>query len=188
MRNPVVSLSLPALAGLFCGVLAGCGSEGSDAPLDQRVIEVVSPSFTVAPGQEITKCIDVRLATTKPSNVVRIESNLINESHHLILYRSSSEVEKPTPYECSPFNGALDGTLPLYIAQTANTVVELPQSPKKIALRVAAGQMVRLEMHYINYDTTKSEEAQATVKLTTIDELEVDDYAELMFWGTANIN
>jgi len=167
---------------------AACSSEGGGQPADPKIIHVESPAFEVRPGQEITRCIDVKLTTTKATNIIKIQSSLAPGSHHLILYRSNETAEKPTPYACSPFVGALGGTLPIYIAQTEGTVVELPQTPKRTALKLLAGQMVRLEMHYVNYDTARSIMGQGSVDLTTIDDLEVDQYAELMFWGSSQIS
>jgi hypothetical protein len=131
--------------------------------------------------------VTVKLPTTVPTSIVKMESSLGPSSHHLILYRSGETVEQKTPFSCAPFGGALDGTLPLYIAQTANTVLEFPKTPRRVAVKLAAGQMVRIEMHYINYGTAPVT-AQGSVKLTTIDELQVDDYADLLFWGNAKID
>ncbi|MCC6996331.1 MAG: hypothetical protein IT370_17100 [Deltaproteobacteria bacterium] len=182
--NKLYALALVGLVGF------GCSSEGGDdGPAEvPRLLTVASPQFEVKAGQEITKCVDFRLPTEKASNIVKIKSTLAAGSHHLILYRSAESAEKPTPYTCSPFTGALNGTLPIYIAQTEGTTIELPQTPKRVALKLLAGQMVRLEMHYVNYDTTKSIMGSGSVELTTIDDLMVDEYAELMFWGSTQIN
>src|SRR5262249_47644054 len=104
---------------------------------------------TVQPGVEKTQCITKRLGNPNAIHVGTIHNTLGNASHHMIVYRVSDTVEKPDPTDCQPFTDTLDPSKgsPLMITQKKDEVLTLPQG---VAYSIAANQMLRLEMHYIN--------------------------------------
>ena len=115
-------------------------------------IELSIGPIPLAPGQETTVCTVMRLPTQVPIDVLQIDAKLAPGSHHLIFYKSSLTQEQPTPTKCNPldigFGQAMPKNVPLYIAETAE-MNALPL-PTGAAYHIEAGQMVKLEAHYLN--------------------------------------
>src|SRR5262245_40498469 len=115
---------------LLITLLGGCGGESSTpAPTPGPLVmaaEVTIGPFTLDPGAEMTKCITRRLPNTAPLDIARIESTLSPGSHHLILYQTSETTEVTDPVDCTPFVGILSGTLPLLLAQSSGSKIDLP--------------------------------------------------------------
>ena len=51
----------------------------------------------------------VRLPNATEIDVLRIDAKLLPGSHHLIFYKSSDTVERPTPYDCPPLDIGFGG-------------------------------------------------------------------------------
>lgn len=105
----------------------------------------------VAPGEEGTECVQVRLSNTAPVNVIRLHNTLSLASHHFIV----SKVTDPEGAEaaiapCVAFRGAIKGA-PLTITQKKDDDIELPAG---VAYNLAAGQVMHLELHYLNVGST----------------------------------
>jgi hypothetical protein len=166
--------ALVALAGIG-GALVACdgGTPGTDSgtppldvdptvdaprpdvgtlPSDAGAVESYSLTFgpvTVAPGQENTQCMVLRLGNPAALHVGAIINKLTPGSHHLIVYRTNDTEEQPEPFDCNPFSDTLDPTkgAPLMITQKEEEVLSLPTG---VAFTLEANQMIRLEMHYLN--------------------------------------
>ncbi len=152
-----------------------------------------TPSFTVtfdpvaiAPGTEKTQCVVKRLGNDTDIKVGRIHNLLEQGSHHLIVYRTSDTEEKLTPYDCQPFADTLDPSKgsPLMITQKHEETLELPPG---VAFSIAAGTMVRLEMHYIN-TTTAETQVSATSTFITIPDADFQNEADFLFIGNPDIS
>jgi hypothetical protein len=114
--------------------------------------------------------------------------NLLSEgSHHLIVYRDNMDTtERPEPYECFPFTGALNLSgmvAPVMITQKIEDKLTLPD---KVAYTFDANQMVRIEMHYIN-STDQPIDVHATAEFYAVPESEIRDEANILFIGTPDI-
>jgi hypothetical protein len=107
--------------------------------------------ISLASGDEVVVCTTQRLSNTTDIDVVKISTALQPGSHHLVLYKSDATVEQTTPQSCTSFDGIMKGEQPLFIAESASSTMQLPS---EAAYHLPAGQMVRLEAHYLN--TTKS--------------------------------
>ena len=181
------------------GTSGSSGSSGSSGDLDGGPIGLDggpapqgSYSLTFGPepvpaGEEHTKCVVKRLANPTSMHVGTVHNVLGQEgSHHLIVYRVNDTVEQPTPFECKPFTDTLDPTKgsTLMISQKKDDALVLPEG---VAYTLAAGQMVRLEMHYIN-PGAKPIVAQATSTFIPIEDAKFKDEADFLFIGTPDIN
>jgi hypothetical protein len=143
--------------------------------------------IALPPGKETTVCRVFKLPTQTDANVVRIDGRLLPGSHHLILYKSNETIERPDAYSCPPLDIGLGGgkvkAVPLYIAQTENdNGLGLPRGT---AFPMPAGQMIKLEAHYLNA-TPNAIMAQGTVTLTLAPPGDPTKYvpADIMFCGS----
>jgi hypothetical protein len=145
--------------------------------------EVVIPAQTVRPGEEATKCREVRLGNSVGSLVRRIHVSLPVGSHHLIVYRSRGTTEQPELTPCRGLSGILTGTAPIFIAQQHESEITFPPG---VGLSLEANQMIRLEEHFVNTGTTPlNVTARVTFDLARAEGL---TRADMMFWGTQTIN
>lgn len=180
------------LCGLaLCGALViGCGSSVEEAAIEgetkSSTYTVEFPAVAVQPGAENTQCVVKRLGNDEIIRVHQIHNVLPTGSHHLIVYRTADTEEKPTPYDCVPFVDALDPSKgsTVMVTQKHDETLTLPEG---VAFSMPAGQMVRLEMHYIN---TTAEEIQVSAKSTfiTIPAKDYKDEADFLFIGTPDID
>src|ERR1051325_7614541 len=103
-----------------CLFVIGCGSSGPSGPqptitdgppLSGDKYELTWGPVQVAPGQESTQCIWVRLPITTELKVHQLLDTLSPSSHHLIVYKDDKDTtEQTTPMPCQPFTGALNTT------------------------------------------------------------------------------
>lgn len=188
------------VAGSLCFVFA-CGGgndtsgtpDGSTGPADAPPLtgDKYSVSFgpiMVEPGFENTQCVTVRLSNTGEIKVHQMHNVLTRGSHHLIVYRDDmSTEERPAPYDCTPFTGALNLSgmaAPVMITQKDDDALTLPD---KVAYTFKPGQMIRLEMHYIN-STEAPIEISATSDFYAVDPSSIDHEANILFIGSPDID
>ena len=116
--------------------------------LDTRAVMSVSIGpIPLAAGEEKTVCTVFKLGNTSAIDVTQFAATLAPGSHHLIFYKSVDTTEMKDPFVCNPLDIS-KGNVPYFIAQTANNNT-LPV-PAGAAFHIEAGQMVRLEAHYLN--------------------------------------
>src|SRR5262249_14550575 len=93
--------------------------------------------------------------------------------------------ENTTPTPCQPFVGILQGTVPLFIAESPDSVLNFPPG---VAYSLTANQMYSLAAHYIN-TTGQAIDGHGTVEIyTNTNPSTITDHANLMFMGNAGIN
>ena len=158
------------------------GDDGGD-PNVVRVYDVTTGAVTLAPGEERVVCVDRRLPNDESIDVSRITSEITEGGHHLVFYKSNETVEKTTPVECTSFRGVFNGTVPLFIAQKQRTALNFPPG---IAYTLPAGQMVRIELHFLNA-TDKPRDVSGTVHVGAARPGTVVERANLLFYGNLNI-
>ncbi|MBM4377216.1 MAG: hypothetical protein FJ095_19215 [Deltaproteobacteria bacterium] len=159
-------------------------STGSTNPLGEPFAVSFGP-VELAPGEEDTKCVVKRVPNAEAMHVGAIHNVLSDSSHHLIVYRVAETEERPEPFACQPFADLLKpetGT-PLMITQKHDDLLALP---KGVGFEFEAGQMVRLEMHYIN-TTSSPKSAQATATFHAMPKEDVTAAADLLFVGNPDI-
>jgi hypothetical protein len=146
-------------AGGSGGMGGGGGSGGSSG----GTFSVSIGPIPVPHGKETTQCILIKMPTTVEQDIVVIQTALAPGSHHLIAYRSDATQENLTPTPCSSFEGVLNGEAPIFIADSAASTMKLPTG---VSYHFPAGQMLRLEAHYINASTTTDIQGMGTVTFT----------------------
>lgn len=162
----ILLLILPACDGADEGSGGSAGSIGQGGQGGQGggSVEGLSVAFapvTVAPGEEHTRCVVKRLSNQAPIHVNRIQNTLGPGSHHLIVYRSGETEEQAEPFDCVPFTNLLNPEqgIPLMITQKPDDTLVLPDG---VGFAFEQGQMIRLEMHYINYTSEPIEIAASS--------------------------
>jgi hypothetical protein len=120
------------------------------------------------------------MPNTSDVDITGITANLVAGGHHLILYRSTAVTESPTPTACGPLSGVTGGDAPIIIAQQATSTLTLPTG---VAYHFTAGQMVRIEMHYLNATQVKKS-VVGTVLFTTGAPGTAYQAADIMFCGS----
>jgi hypothetical protein len=187
MRRLVLALPLAVLAA--CGSSHSSGNPNADAPpLTGDKYTLTWGPVDVPPGQESTQCIWVHLPNTAEIKVHQLHNILSPASHHLIVYKDDMDTtEQTTPTPCQPFTGALNTTgmiEPIVITQKKDDEITLPDG---VAYTLAAGQMVKLEMHYINASDA-DEMASAEVDFFAADPATIHDEASILFTGSPDID
>ncbi len=159
------------------GVGGSAGVGGGPAVVG--TFEVKWGPTSVPSGQERTQCVVKRIGNEGPIFVNRIHNQLGATSHHFIVYEVNDTEELPEPFDCFPFEGSLGGSKLLMITQKADDILTLPPG---VAYELQPGQMVRLELHYINVSAA-DQMAEATSTFTSVSDEGVEFRADIEFLG-----
>src|SRR5262245_25770629 len=185
MRRVVFFLSMFVMA---CGTNGGSSGDDQPPPLEGDKYELHWGPVTAAPGQENTQCVTLRLSNTTAIKVHQMHNILGPGSHHLIVYKDDMDTaEVTTPVNCQPFTGALNLSgmvAPMMITQRADDALTLPDG---VAYTLAANQMIRIEMHFIN-GTDQPISAQATSEFYAAPDASIRDEANILFIGSPDIS
>jgi hypothetical protein len=180
---------------LILALLAACSSDKGGGDDDDGVdaadagygnsYTVEWGPVTVEPTTEDTRCVVKRVGNDAPIKVGKFINQLGSASHHLIVYRVADTTEQPEPFACEPFVDVLDPTRggPLAITQKAEETIALPPG---VAYSLAADQMVRIEMHFINTGEETIEVAASTT-LVEIPEGDFEHEADFLFVGNVDV-
>jgi len=185
MHHAVLAAVLSTLA--LVGGCHGAPSGGGDDVLIGQYSLTWGP-VTVAPSQESTQCIWMRLSNDTEIKVHQLHNLLGMSSHHLIVYKDDMDAtEQPTPVPCQPFAGALNPTgkiFPVMITQKHDDALTLPEG---VAYTLAPHQMIKIEMHYLNPSDVDAQ-ATATVDFFAAEPTAIRDEANILFIGTPDIS
>jgi len=157
----------------------------SAAPAVTRAAQSLRASITVpqvAPGEEGTECVQVRLDNDAPLHAIKLHNHLSSASHHLIITALGEDASEAPLAPCRPFRGALEGA-PLAITQKHEDMVELPEG---IGYGLHPHQVLHLELHYLN----SSEETVDVTGETELSAVEPDaglTEASVLLVGTTDI-
>jgi Copper type II ascorbate-dependent monooxygenase, C-terminal domain len=137
------------------------------------------------PGFEDTRCVVKRLPTDRPVRIGQIVNDLGSASHHMIVYRLADAPETDEPEQCDPFVDVLDPAAgaPLAVTQTAKETISLPRG---VAFTLEPGQLVRIELHYINA-SDEPQELRASSTFVEVPEEEFEQEADFLFVGNPEI-
>ena len=178
-------------AGGAGGATTSTGGTGGDtfdggAPL-ATIVQGIGP-ITAGSGEEHTQCITVSLKNAEGAYVRRFRADLGLGSHHMIVYKSNATTESTAPQDCQGFSGLLSGEHPIFIAQQAKAQLDFPsdETGVPVALEIAANQMVRLELHFIN-TTVQPLDVTAKLFVDTVPLGTTVVKSDLAFWGTQQI-
>ncbi|MBR57505.1 MAG: hypothetical protein CMH54_05525 [Myxococcales bacterium] len=158
--------------------------EDTSTPFIEETYSIFVGDWDMGPGDETTKCVVKRLSNTEEIWVQAIRTVLSKGSHHMIVYKSDDEEERPEPFSCTPFVETLSGGgYPLIITQIAEETLAFPDA---VALRFEPGQMIRIEAHYLNY-YPEDIVAHGDVYFDTINADDVEHEMDMLFYGTPDI-
>ena len=162
------------------------GTPPADAGPTPELLSLDIGPISANPGEEDTVCIVLDLGNEGPVRITGIDTHIRSSSHHMIVYKVDRQPERPTPSPCFPFADILAGGQPLFIAQQPEAGIDYPEGT---AFHLEAHQMIKLEMHYINYFGEPVDDIGGTVDFhlapPAAGELEAVD---MIFWGTTDIN
>jgi hypothetical protein len=181
------ALALALLSTTACGKDPSSGND-TDAGFTGDNYSLKWGPVEVAPGNEGTQCIWMRLGNETEIKVHSLHNVLSASSHHLIVYKDDMDTtEQLTPVPCEPFTGALNTTgmiAPIAITQKADDSIFLPDH---VAYTFAPHQMVKLEMHYLNASDT-AEMATATADFFAAEPSTIQHEASILFTGSMDIS
>lgn len=207
MSRPLLSCAVAfALLGFGCtndpGVTPGVdgGGGGTDAPMPGtdagpgvdaagpggECFTLNFPTVTIAASTEPTQCVVMRLSNLTAIHVGQIVNTLGAGSHHFIVYRTADTTERPTPFDCTPFLDTLNPAngSPLMITQRTDETLTLPTG---VGFTFEPNQMIRLEMHAVNFGTAPID-VTASAEFCTIPDADFTDEADFLFIGTPDIS
>lgn len=138
----------------------------------------------VQPGEEKTECVQLRLPNKEAVSITQIHNTITTGSHHFIVTAlTDKDAQESKLSECRAFAGALAGA-PLAITQKHDDLVKLPEG---IGYHLDSGQVMNLELHYIN-TTDKALDIVAQTELIPADaDAKLQDGSVLLM-GTAKLN
>ena len=185
-----LSYALFACSGGSDGVPPDTTADASNAPADASTLapgdfRVEFGPITVPPGTEEVQCVIIPLGNDVPVKINEIENVLGNASHHYIIYTTPETVAQPEPHPCQSIQNLInpDTGQPLMITQKYEETLTLPEG---VAFALPAGQMLRLELHYINA-TDQPTEVHVTSTFRSIAEAEYRYPADFLFVGNPDI-
>jgi len=166
--------------------VGGVGEGGGGAGTSNPSFTVTFDPVTVASGTERTQCVVKRLGNDTAIKVHQIHNQLLDGSHHLIVYRTNDTEEAPEPVDCQPFVDTLDPERgsPLMVTQKKDEVLTLPD---RVGFVLDANVMIRLEMHYLNA-TQGDIDVSATSTFVTMPDDEFEHAADFLFLGNPDID
>ncbi len=139
----------------------------------------------VPAGEEKTFCVIQRLGNDAKVHIGEITNTLGDASHHFIVYRISEGEVTDTPFSCDPFAGTLDPSkgAPLMVTQKQEETLTFPDG---VAITLEPGQLIRLELHYLNA-TGETQNVSATSTFKTISDDKFEYEADFLFIGNPDI-
>lgn len=161
------------------GATGGAAAGGTGGAPPGETFTIKWGPREVPPATEATECVVKRLGNDAGVFINQVHNVLGATSHHFIVYQVDDQVERPEPYPCSPFEGSGSSSNLLMITQKADDRLRFPNG---VAYELQPGQMIRLELHFINVSAAP-QMAEATSTFETVDEDAVEFEAGIEFLG-----
>jgi hypothetical protein len=121
------------------------------APDPSLGLQIVTPTFTLNPGDEVFKCFHTIVPKNSEIDVHRFVSQMTPGSHHFILYAESSDSEAAS--NTLDNTGCLTGVGAQWV-YASSSVDNYTPMPDGVAMPMIANQPLAFDMHYINTGTT----------------------------------
>jgi hypothetical protein len=186
-------LSLAFLVACIAATTSSCSSKsiatGGDAAAatDPNMGTASIGPLPVGAGEEETVCILKRLSNTEDIMATHFVADLAPGSHHLIVYKSTATDEDLEPFPCVPFLGLTDqSAVPIMLVNKLHFESSFPPN---VGMVLPAGQMLRIEAHYIN--TTGADiQGLGQIEVHGLPVAQATGYqaADFAFWGTTKID
>jgi hypothetical protein len=183
----MTSSPLLAALALVSASAVACGGGDDDTIPPPQTFRLSWGPVTVDPGVERTECIILDVGNDTPIDVHRIHNTLGLGSHHLVVYRDNAATAPTGLYPCAPFASSVSSngnTAPMMITQKHDEELVLPEG---VAYHLAAHQLLRLEVHYLN-STDAPLTIEASVELDTTTDVPITEHADFLFIGTPDIH
>jgi hypothetical protein len=125
-------------------------ADGLEIPAAGRGIQL-GFKVKVDPGAEVVVCRELVLPTDAAIEVGRVEHGSSPGTHHVHAYRTSTPPDKvsPDPFSCGDLAG------PLFY--TTDKDADSTHYQPNVGVKFAKGEVVRLELHYLDTGTTATE-------------------------------
>ncbi len=117
------------------------------APATGAGYQIQTPTFSLAPGQEVFRCFHAQLPNTGVFDVGEWESQMTPGSHHFILYRADGDTAAVSSLANSGCTVGFGGPTWLYTSGTPHSHLPFPDG---VAMELADHQRMLFDMHYIN--------------------------------------
>ena len=187
VASPLACSGAVASSAADGGALGDSGFTGDayNPPAPTLATATIGP-IDIAAGEEKTVCILKRLDNAGDIMATRIVADLAPGSHHLIVYRATESAERLTPFACSPFNTLLQkNAAPLVMVGKSHLEYAFPVN---VGVPILAGQMLRIEAHYINPGNAPIQgKAKVQIEGLALTAATGFQKADFAFWGTQNI-
>src|SRR5207237_1255331 len=135
---------LVAVAGLGAVLGAGCsGGSSNEDPGAAGADLTFQLAREVPAGSEVHVCREFAMPAGGPVSVARFASQIPAGTHHLLAYRVPGKTAaqlKDEVFDCGDVPG------PILFTQTADDVGA--RWPAGVGVELAAGEVIRLELHY----------------------------------------
>jgi hypothetical protein len=179
-RRLVGSIGVVALLGCSDEDGTGTGGSGAGGAAPETFTVDFAP-IVIQPGVEATQCVTKRLPVGVAFHSDQIETKLGDGTHHMFVYKSDAVEEQSTPFDCRPFGDLLTSAngAPLVIAQKREETLTLPPG---VGFALDAGQMIKLEVHYIN-PSPEPMEVSARATFRKMEEASVVATADIAMFG-----
>ncbi len=158
------------------------GDGGSDSSGTSLVIQ--APTFTVAPGQEVTQCYYTTLGNAVELGVNKWTSEMTAGSHHMILFFTDSPLKPDGTLEpdCGFGGSGFNQPQWTFSAQDPHTEFQLPTG---VGMAVKPNQPVFVQMHYLN---ASDQPLEANVKITANTFASGESFEQAQPYVTYNTN
>ena len=191
---PLLLLSVPCLGLLACQPEVNGGNNSSTdwtAPeVPDQGVQLSIDAFTLAPGEEVEKCVTSKAPALTGGMVQRIELAARPGLHHAVVYKVNQDLD-PEEVDCFGVpDNAMEGFAipePLF-ASTSQVTEESLDFPEDVGVAFEAGQQIIFNFHYINV-TPEPIEAEIFINLHYADEdQEIEEARFYAFGNMGGIN
>jgi hypothetical protein len=139
---------------------ASSPSTALEAPAAGDGLQIVTPDFTLHPGDEVFKCYYTTIPSDTDVNIARFVSKMNKGSHHFILYQLTTATQPDgTLVDCGGGIGLGGGaggsftSLPKWVYASSQTDSHMDM-PSGVGMPFTKRQPVMFNMHYFNTGAT----------------------------------
>jgi hypothetical protein len=140
---------------------AGDGGTG-DGGTGAQLASLTFGPLNLAPGDDVTKCVVVRLGNTSALHIGAIRNQVSAGVLGLAVYKSTDTTEQTTPFDCRTVEDYLSPRDLLFFSRKSDDTLTMPEG---IGRTFSANQMIQLEVHAFN-DTSDNLAVQTSTAFT----------------------
>jgi hypothetical protein len=114
-------------------------------PQSGQGVQIVTPPFDLAPGQEVFRCYHTSIPVDGEIDVSYFESQMSEGSHHFILYKNDADTAPEGTLDLN----ACEQNYPAWIYASPQPHSDL-RMPEGVAMVLSSRQRVVFDSHYLN--------------------------------------